>query len=117
MPSMQSPSVGRIVHYVSRGSADGHYPQACRAAIVTAIGGWIVQEVQDLPTEDGIQRRLVREYFDPDALALTVENPTGTFKDLYIPYHGGTASEVHTELCNGRHYLGGTWHWPARVGE
>ncbi|MER5302122.1 hypothetical protein ABT039_22065 [Streptomyces lasiicapitis] len=30
-------TIGRIVHYVSRGSADGHYAPACRAAIVTAI--------------------------------------------------------------------------------
>lgn len=32
-----TPSVGRIVHYVSRGSADGVYPAACRAAIVTEV--------------------------------------------------------------------------------
>lgn len=111
------PSVGRIVHYVSYGTPGGEYPQACRAAIVTAVGGWVDQEIRDLVIEDGIRRREVRQYFDPDALALTVENPTGTFKDLYIPYHGGTASEVHTDLCLGRSYPGGTWHAPARVGE
>lgn len=31
-----TPSVGRIVHYVSRGSADGVYPAVCRAAVITA---------------------------------------------------------------------------------
>lgn len=34
---MTMPSVGRIVHYVARGSADGVFPVACRAAIVTEI--------------------------------------------------------------------------------
>lgn len=34
--TMQKPSVGRIVHYVSRGSADGEFESECRAAIVTA---------------------------------------------------------------------------------
>ncbi|MCF1598291.1 hypothetical protein [Streptomyces muensis] len=29
--------IGRIVHYVSRGSADGRYPSTCRAALVTAV--------------------------------------------------------------------------------
>ena len=33
------PTVGRIVHYVSRGSADGFYDPQCRAAIVTDVGG------------------------------------------------------------------------------
>jgi hypothetical protein len=30
--------VGRIVHYVARGSADGVFPAVCRAAIVTEAG-------------------------------------------------------------------------------
>jgi len=34
---MKKPSVGRIVHYVSRGSADGKYPAVCRAAVVAAV--------------------------------------------------------------------------------
>ncbi|MCZ0983974.1 hypothetical protein O1L60_45250 [Streptomyces diastatochromogenes] len=29
--------IGRIVHYVARGSADGRYPCTCRTAIVTAV--------------------------------------------------------------------------------
>ena len=32
-----APSVGRIVHYVSRGSADGIYPATCRAAVIVEI--------------------------------------------------------------------------------
>jgi hypothetical protein len=31
------PSVGRIVHYVARGSLDGEYPSTCRAAIITEL--------------------------------------------------------------------------------
>jgi hypothetical protein len=32
-----TPTIGRTVHYISRGSADGQYPPACRAATVTAV--------------------------------------------------------------------------------
>lgn len=36
---VRKPTVGRIVHYISRGSADGVYPSTSRAAIVTdAVG-------------------------------------------------------------------------------
>ncbi|MEU9774579.1 MULTISPECIES: hypothetical protein [unclassified Streptomyces] len=38
-PEILTPSIGRIVHYVSRGSADGRYPSTCRAAIVTVVEG------------------------------------------------------------------------------
>lgn len=31
------PSVGRVVHYVARGSADGRFPSACRAADITEV--------------------------------------------------------------------------------
>jgi hypothetical protein len=34
---MTIPSVGRVVHYVARGSADGVFPVACRAALVTEV--------------------------------------------------------------------------------
>lgn len=33
----QKPSIGRIVHYVSRGSADGVFTSECRAAIITSV--------------------------------------------------------------------------------
>jgi hypothetical protein len=33
--SAQKPSVGRVVHYVARGSADGRFPATCRMAFVT----------------------------------------------------------------------------------
>ncbi|MFJ9240992.1 hypothetical protein ACIRJ3_39145 [Streptomyces anulatus] len=38
-PEIPTPTIGRIVHYVSRGSADGRYPSTCRAAIVTVVEG------------------------------------------------------------------------------
>jgi hypothetical protein len=38
MTTPRVPSVGRDVHYMSRGSADGVYPPVCRAAKVTEVG-------------------------------------------------------------------------------
>jgi hypothetical protein len=40
--SAQRPSIGRMVHYVSRGSADGVFQPACRAATVTEADGTTV---------------------------------------------------------------------------
>lgn len=54
------PSVGRIVHYVSRGSADGKYQPECRAAIVTDAG-------------DGF------------SISVCVLNPQGMFFDVLVP--------------------------------
>lgn len=51
------PSVGRIVHYVSRGSADGRFQSECRAAIVTEVSP------------------------DTGRVALMVLNPQGIFWD------------------------------------
>lgn len=34
---MTAPGVGRVVHYVSPGSADGKFPSVCRAADVTEL--------------------------------------------------------------------------------
>ncbi len=48
------PSVGRVVHYVARGSADGKFPSVCRAADITEI-------------------------HDDDVVGLMVKNPTGLF--------------------------------------
>jgi hypothetical protein len=33
-----TPSIGRAVHYVARGSADGRFPATCRAATITEVG-------------------------------------------------------------------------------
>lgn len=34
---MPDPTICRMVHYVARGSADGHFPPVCRAAIITDV--------------------------------------------------------------------------------
>ncbi|MFI6485299.1 hypothetical protein ACIBH1_45830 [Nonomuraea sp. NPDC050663] len=58
----QTPTVGRIVHYVARGSADGVFPKICRAAIVT----------ETCPADSD--------------LGIAVINPTGLFFDREVPY-------------------------------
>lgn len=106
---MAEPSIGMIVHYVSYGTPGGEYLQACRPAIVTAVGAWVDAEI----VERDMGLRTVHQRWDTSALALTVENPSGTFKDLRIPQHDGAASPEPTDLCWDQSYPGGTWHWPA----
>ncbi|MEV1294444.1 hypothetical protein [Pseudonocardia sp. NPDC049635] len=92
------PSTGRVVHYVSRGSADGRFPPACRAATVTEVAR------------------------DHEHVGLAVLNPTGMFfhslADGGVEFDPGTdrVTDQHA-LCDGRHHDGGTWHWPGRVEE
>lgn len=57
------PTVGRIVHYLSRGSADGVFPPTCRAAIVTDVSSVF-------------------------CVSLAVVNPTGMFFDQGITHIG-----------------------------
>lgn len=85
---MTLPSVGRIVHYVARGSADGVFPAVCRAAIVT--------EVRD---EDAPVKRV----------SLCVLNPGGVFFDQSVPYVD------RGPIGEGAVPVGGSWHWPERV--
>lgn len=49
--------MGRVVHYVARGSADGRFPSVCRAADVTEVGPDV----------------------HPQTVGLMVKNPTGLF--------------------------------------
>jgi hypothetical protein len=56
---MTGPSINRIVHYRSYGSADGRYKSECRAAIVTEVHG-------------------------EDNVGLAVFNPTGIFFDRQV---------------------------------
>lgn len=58
---MTNPTVGRILHYKARGSADGAFPSVCRAAIVT-------------------------ETYADDFVSLAVLNPTGLFFDQRIEH-------------------------------
>lgn len=66
--AVQSPSVGRVVHYVAFGTPGGEYPAgACRAAIVT-------------------------EVYAADAnnrVGLCILNPTGLFFNVNVPQDEG----------------------------
>lgn len=87
---MNTPSVGRMVHYVSHGSpvrADGTqaYTSECRAAVITEV--------------------------DPDdasRVGLTVFNPGGLF------FHPLVAGGCRYAAA-GEAPVGGSWHWPERV--
>lgn len=95
-----TPSVGRIVHYVSYGTPGGEYGRECRAAVVTEVSA------------------------DGKTVGLCVLNPTGQFFNRDVGHDGGvshtlphagaseTASGIAV-LCGQLSYAGGTWHWPA----
>lgn len=76
------PTVGRSVHYVSRGSRDGVFPSVCRAAVVT--------ELPLLGPDHDMGAELV--------ITLCVLNPSGIFFDSMVPHD--------------QHQGPGTWHWP-----
>lgn len=83
-----TPSVGRIVHYVSYGTPGGEFLSECRAAVVTAVVGIFDEDNEDELTN-----------WD---LALAVLNPTGMFFNC----------SVQQDETDKR---AGTWHWPERV--
>lgn len=108
----QTPSVGRVVHYVSHGTPvrpDGtqEYRSQCRAAIVT--------EAQQ----------------DGDMVSLAVLNPEGMFFNRLVKHHNGAETQGAPDCPNAEFhghphrycqcgwmeasYAGGTWHWPERV--
>lgn len=104
---MTTPAVGRSVHYVARGSADGVYPPACRAAVIT--------EVERIDP-DGY-----RQDGDQPNLGLCVLNPTGIFllglgDNRGVRHGAGHHDDAsRSTLCGGQHYPPGTWHWPVHV--
>lgn len=93
---MSRPTVGRLVHYVARGSADGFFPPVCRAATITEVG-------------------------ELGRVGLCVFNPTGEFFHPLalsggVPYDVGntdTPADAPGARCNiGRAvYPGGSWHF------
>lgn len=90
-----TPSVGRIVHYVSYGTPGGEYRSECRAAIVAAVP---------------------RPLADSQAVDLVVLNPTGMFFNQRCERHDGDTGHDHSGAeIDALSYRGGTWHWPERV--
>lgn len=88
---MQTPSVGRIVHYVSYGTPNGEYPTTCRAAVIAEVRGNQAPPVDDPD---------YWHYRDEEWCALAVLNPKGIFFD--------TCKRDDDQAP-------GTWHWPERV--
>ena len=84
-----TPSVGRVVHYVSHGSADGTYGKECRAAVVTEVEGHAIHP------QTGDEA-------DAWVVGLAVLNPTGQF------FNRGCVQDPSGDR-------GGSWHWPERV--
>jgi hypothetical protein len=61
----QSPSVGRVVHYVAYGTPGGEFPEGvCRAAVITEVG----------------------KLGDAEVVGLCVLNPTGQFFNRNMLY-------------------------------
>lgn len=60
-----TPSIGRIVHYMARGSADGVFPPTCRAAVITDLDKTVL---------------------DLEYVSLCVLNPSGIFFDQQIAH-------------------------------
>lgn len=88
------PSVGRIVHYVSRGSADGIFKSECRAAIITEV-----------IEEDDEGRKL------HGVVGLAVLNPTGMFFNTPVFHHEVGVTDADSTANDDP----GTWHWPERI--
>lgn len=108
----QQPSIGRVVHYESRGSKDGHFRSEPRAAIITAVHWSDQVRGEDWQGEtqwpktyfSHVEQADVDEDEVPSyisSVSLAVLNPTGLFFDEYVPY-----SEVPKP---------GHWSWPPRI--
>ena len=82
---MDTPTVGRIVHYMSYGTPGGEFTSQCRAAVVPAVRVAAPGHERGAPYVD-----------------LFVMNPTGVFLNQNCHFD----EEVKR---------GGTWHWPERV--
>ncbi len=92
-----TPSVGRVVHYVSYGTPAGEYKSECRAAIIAAVSDRELIPESEL---DGVP------YVD-----LVVLNPTGLFFNQSCGYDPGGTSDT-PGAPDVRSYNGGSWHWP-----
>lgn len=92
----QKVTVGRDVHHVARGSADGHYAPEIRPAKVTRV-------------------------HNDELVNLVVWTDEGQFWPKSVPFHPGDPADKpdfspHYRCpVTGLAYPGGTWHWPPRV--
>lgn len=103
---MPTPTVGRIVHYVSYGTPGGEYGKKCRAAVVTGLGEMLEYPVRIDPVA----------YPGPDdaqLVDLCVLNPTGLFFNQGVPQDELPPSGKILPGERSTHN-GGTWHWPER---
>lgn len=92
----QTPSVGRVVHYVAYGTPKGEFPAGiCRAATITEV---YFGPGTELPAGVVVQLRGDGVCL---SVGLCVQNPTGLFFNRGIKYDPDKAP--------------GTWHWPERV--
>lgn len=89
-----TPSVGRDVHYVSRGSADGVFRSVRRAAKVTEVGD---------------DMRVGLAVFNPDGLYF---NPLT--KDGGVAYFDRANPREGVVFGGDAPGAPGTWHWPER---
>lgn len=96
------PSVGRIVHYEARGSADGYFRPEPRAAIITAVH-W--SDSANEPDWQGIEQsaRPSDEQAEVyiSGVSVAVLNPSGMFFNEHVEF-----SETPKP---------GHWSWPPRV--
>ncbi|MBB5081364.1 hypothetical protein [Nonomuraea endophytica] len=83
-----TPSIGRIVHYVSYGTPGGEYTSQCRAAQITEVAP------------------------DGNTVGLAVISPTGLF---FHSLAQGGCEHHETYGVNPPARRGGTWHWPEQV--
>jgi hypothetical protein len=93
------PRVGLDVHYVSLGSKDGRYPQVCRAAEITEVGGWRTTAVSHHEGGAGSARTLT-QVFDDTRCHLMIFNPSGQF-----------FKECDYRAFDPSQPAGGTWHF------
>lgn len=84
--------IGRMVHYVARGSLDGVFAPKCRAAIVTEVPDHLPDTMEPL---DGCPNGTDGEW----VASLSVFNPTGM--------------HWHQDARRNTDKTGGTWHWPS----
>lgn len=70
---MQKPTIGRIVHYKSRGSADGKYPSVARAAIITDVEASMNEEkkASGMALIESIDYKVKLTVFNPEGIYLT----------------------------------------------